>query len=247
MGYSIRGKVVLVTGANRGIGRALVEAFIEHGAAKLYAAVRDMDSAAPLIEKYGDKVVPIRLDLEEPGTISAAARTAFDAEVVVSNAGVLTKSSVLDEDAVRALEYEMNVNVYGLVRMAQAFAPVLKTNGGGVFVQLNSVASMKCVPDFATYCASKAAAYSITQGLREKLRPQRTRVISIHPGPIDTDMAVKAGIAERAEPPSLVAEAVLAAIESGQFHVFPDTLARQLGEAYRGFAETVVEADLWAR
>jgi len=235
MGYNIRGKVVLVTGANRGIGRALVEAFIEHGAAKLYAAVRDTDSAAPLVEKYGDKIVPIRLDLKDPGSISAAARTASDAEVVVSNAGVLTKSSVLDEDAIRALEYEMSVNVYGLMRMAQAFAPVLKTNGGGVFVQLNSVASMKCVPDFATYCASKAAAYSVTQGLREKLRPQGTRVISIHPGPIDTDMAVT------------VAEAVLAAIESGQFHVFPDTLARQLGEAYRGFAETVVEADLWAR
>jgi NAD(P)-dependent dehydrogenase (short-subunit alcohol dehydrogenase family) len=244
MADDIRDKVVLVTGANRGIGRALVEAFIENGAAKLYAAVRDTDSAAPLVEKYGDKVVPIDLDLEDPGSISAAAKTASDAEVVVSNAGVLTKHSVLDEGAIRALEYEMNVNFYGLMRMAQAFAPVLKANGGGVLVQLNSVASMKCVPDFATYCASKAAAYSITQGLKEKLRPQGTLVISIHPGPIDTDMAVTAGIEERAEPPSLVAEAVLAAIDSGQFHVFPDTLAKQLGEAYRGFAENVVEVSL---
>jgi NAD(P)-dependent dehydrogenase (short-subunit alcohol dehydrogenase family) len=241
LAYDIRDKVVLVTGANRGIGRALAEGLIDHGVASVYAAVRNKESAAPLVQKYGEKIVPLRLDLEDPGSIADAAGIATDAEVVISNAGVLTRTSALDEDAVRSLEYEMRVNVLGLIRMAQAFAPILKANGGGVLVQLNSVASMMCIPDFATYCASKAAAYSITLGLRQQLQAQGTRVLSVHPGPIATDMADTAGIAEIAEPPSLVTEAVLAALEDEDFHVYPDTMARQIGAAYQGFAENVIE------
>lgn len=241
MGYAIRDKVVLITGANRGIGRALTESFIEQGASKVYAAVRNTESAAPLVEKYGEKIVPLRLELEAPDLIKAAAGAASDVEVVVSNAGVLTRTSALDEDAIRSLEYEMSVNVFGLIRMAQAFAPVLKANGGGVFVQLNSVASVMCVPDFATYCASKAAAYSITQGLKQQLEAQGTRVLSVHPGPIATDMADTAGIGEIAEPPSLVSDAILRALEGEDFHVYPDTMARQVGQAYQGFAEEVIE------
>jgi len=241
MVFDIRGKVILVTGANRGIGRVLVETFLDHGAAKVYAAVRDTASTAPLIRQYGDRVVTLQVDMEDPESIAASAKAAPDVDVVVSNAGVLTKFSPLDPGAIDALQFEMNVNVYGLIRLAQAFAPVLDANGGGVFVQINSTASIKCVPDFATYCASKAAAYSITQALRAKLGRQGTRIISVHPGPIDTDMAVTAGITEWAEPPSVVADAIIDAVQSGSFHVFPDALARRLGEAYKGFAEDVVE------
>jgi short-subunit dehydrogenase len=145
---------------------------------------------------------------------------------------------------VEALDREMQVNVYGLMRMAQAFAPVLKANGGGVFVQINSVASMKNFAGFATYSASKAAAYSMTQGLRDVLAEQGTAVISVHPGPIATDMAEKAGLGEIAEPPSVVPEAIIAALESGEFHVFPDTMAKQIGRAYHSFARDIVEANL---
>lgn len=138
----------------------------------------------------------------------------------------------------------MNINVFGLIRMAQAFAPILKANGGGALVQLNSVASMKCFSDFATYSASKAAAYSITQGLRDKLEEQGTLVISVHPGPIATDMTDGLGFDDITESPTLVSEGIIEGLKLGEFHVFPDTLAKQIGEQYANFASNIIEANL---
>ncbi len=242
--YDIEGKTALVTGANRGIGKEIVECFIRSGAAKVYAGVRSLDTAKPLVDKYGDKIVPIQIDLDKPETITAAAAAAGDVQVVVNNAGVLSKATAMDSDAIDALQFEMKINVYSLLRMAQAFAPILKLNGGGAFVQLNSIASLKCFSAFTTYSASKAAAYSVTQALRELLGEQKTAVLSVHPGPIATDMANEAGLGEISEPPSLVAEGIVSALKSGDFHLFPDTMAKQVGAAYQNFAENIVEANL---
>ena len=242
MSLDISGKVALITGANRGIGKALVDGLVSAGVAKVYAAVRDTQKAQPLIDQYGAKVVAVELDLTRPETIVAAAAACPDTFVVVNNAGVLRTTSVLSAEAVSSLNYEFDTNVFGLVRIAQAFAPVLKRNGGGALVQLNSVVSMKCFPDFSTYCASKAAAYSLTQALRATLAGQDTQVFSVHPGPIATDMGHDAGLADIADPPECVAAALLAAFASGEFHVFPDKLARQIGAAYAGFARDVIES-----
>lgn len=244
MAYDINGKTALVTGANRGIGRAIVDAFLHHGATKVYAAVRNLDSADPLIEHYGDMVEPVQLDLAKPETIVAMAVRTDDAQVIVNNAAVYKAATPLDSDAIDALELAMKINVFGLVRMAQAFAPVLRENGGGAFVQLNSIASLKCSSNFATHSASKAATYSITQALRELLGQQGTAVLSVHPGLIATDMASTAGLAGTAEPPSVVAEGIVAALKSGDFHLFPDTMAQRVGRAYESFSKSVIEADI---
>ena len=244
MTYDVKDKVVLVTGANRGIGRAIVEGAVQRGAKKVYAAVRRLESADSLVDKFGDLVVPIHVDLEKPETIRAAASAANDVQVVINNAGVLKNADPLSDHAVDSLLYEINVNVVGLIHIAQAFAPVLKSNGGGAFAQLNSVASVKAFADFATYSASKAASYSITQSLRDKLTEQGTHVVSVHPGPIATDMADSAGLGEIAEPPSLVADAIFQAMQDGEFHAYPDTMAKQVGQAYQSFAESVVEASM---
>ncbi|GAB5405650.1 MAG: SDR family oxidoreductase [Aureliella sp.] len=245
MTYEINNKTVLVTGANRGIGRAIVEEAIARGAKKVYAAVRTLQSADELVAEHGDRVVPVRVDLQDAKSITAAAQAAGDVEVVVNNAGVLTTTSALDEDVHKSLDFEFDVNVYGLVRVAQAFAPVLKANGGGALAQLNSVVSVKTFGQFATYSASKAASYAITQGLRESLKQQGTHVVSVHPGPIKTDMIeADKDLAEIAEPPSLVAKAIFDAVENGSFHAWPDSMAQQIGSAYESFGRDVVEADM---
>ena len=244
--YSIENRTVLVTGANRGIGKSIVQEFLKNGASKIYAAARNLESLNELITETenSDKVVPILIDLNKPETISAAAAVAHDVEVVVNNAGMLNIANPIADDAVKFLQEEMEVNVYGLMHMAKAFAPVLKANDGGALVQLNSVASIKNFADMSTYSASKAASYSMTQALRDVLKEQGTQVVSVHPGPIATDMAEKAGIGEIAEPVELVPQAIITALEAGEFHSFPDTMAKQIGGAYESFATNIVEADL---
>ena len=240
----IKNKVALITGANRGIGKSIAETFLENGAKKVYAAVRDTNSANSLISQYGDRVEAVQLDLANPQSIIDAASTANDVEVVVNNAGVLTSTTPLDDNALESLNFEMDVNVGGLIRMAQAFAPTLKKNGGGALIQLNSVASIKNFTPFSTYSASKAAAYSVTQSLKDLLGEQNTQVMSVHPGPIATDMGNDAGLGDIAEPASLVADAIVEGLKQSDFHVFPDTMAKQIESAYHSFAENIVEANL---
>jgi NAD(P)-dependent dehydrogenase (short-subunit alcohol dehydrogenase family) len=242
MSSTLQGAVVLVTGANRGIGKAIVEEALARGASKVYAAVRRPELAGELEESSGGKVVAIRIDLDDAQSIQDAAKQASDVQVVVHNAGIAETDSVLSPTALETLHRQIDVNVGGLIRMAQAFAPVLKANGGGAFAQLNSVVSVKTFGSVGTYSASKAAAYSVTQALREELASQGTHVVSVHPGPIATDMAKEAGFYERAESPSVVAQALLTAVEQKAFHVFPDSVARQIGAAYGSFAENVIEA-----
>ena len=240
----VTNKTILVTGANRGIGKTILESLLTPGATKVYAAVRDVSTVLPLVEAYGDKVVPLAIDLSQPETITAAAQTAHDVDIVINNAGVLKTAGALDAHAIESLEFEFDVNVFGFLRVAQAFAPVLKANGGGALVQLNSVVSIKNFANFATYSASKAASYSLTQALRDSLSEQGTHVLSVHPGPIATDMGDAAGLTEIAEPPSVVSAALIEGLENETFHVFPDTMAKQFEGAYKGFAEAIVEPQM---
>ncbi len=222
---------------HRGIGKAFVDRLLAERIGKVYLAVRNPKSLA----LNDSRLVPLHMDLQEVQSIREAAVQASDVQLVINNAGVLKAAGPLSPEAFDALDFEIEVNVKGLLRVAQAFAPILKANGGGAFVQLNSVASLRSFSDFATYCASKAASYSLTQALRDVLSPQGTLVVSVHPGPIATDMADSAGLTEIAEPPSIVAEALIAGLSKGTFHVFPDSMARSMWEAYQSFAAQVVE------
>lgn len=239
--YDISGKVVLVTGANRGIGKAFVDELLKAGASKVYATMRTVDEAIFVEDR---RVTALHIDMTEPASIEKAATIdATDVEVVINNAGVLTSTHPLQKEAVENLQFEMTVNVYGFMHIAQQFAPVLERNGGGALVQINSAASLRGTrPGASTYSASKAAAYSMTQALRQQLAAQNTRVLSVHPGPIATDMVAKIGMLHAAEPPEQVAIAVIDALkERGVFHVYPDSKSQSLGRAYEAYAKDVIE------
>lgn len=241
--FDITNKVALVTGANRGIGRVITETLLQRGARKVYLGVRNLETVADLEQQYADQVTPIHIDLSRPGTVISAAANAQDVEIVINNAGVLKNASPLQPESIDALHTQMDINVAGLLRMAQAFAPVLKANQGGAFVQLNSIASLRSFPAFATYAASKAAAYSITQALRHEMAEQNTVVLSVHPGPIATDMANDAGLQDVAESPAIVADGIIEAFSKGECHLFPDTMARELWQKYEAFAREVIEIE----
>lgn len=242
MSISVENKVALVTGANRGIGKAIVESLISHGAKKVYLAVRNPDSTKSLEEKYGDKVVTVAADVSDAAAIKQLAEQAKDVDVLVNNAGVLASSSTLGENAEAALAKELEVNVFGLLRIAKAFTDTLANNNGAL-VQLNSVASIKNFPGLSTYSASKAASYSLTQGLRTELGKKGVTVLSVHPGPIATDMGDQAGF-DDAAPVSAVSEGIVSALAAGDFHLFPDEMAKQFEAAYQSFSDAIVTADI---
>lgn len=241
MSVAIENKVALVTGANRGIGKAIVESLIENGAKKVYLAVRNPASTAELESRFGDKVVTVQTDISNKQSVFGLAEVAQDVDIVINNAGILTPTGPLDDNTESSLETEMAVNFYGFLYVAQAFARILE-KAQGALVQLNSVVSIRNFSGFATYSISKAASYSLTQALREVLSPKGVKVVSVHPGPIDTDMGKTAGF-DNGAPTSIVADSLIEALEKGEFHAFPDEMAKQFEAGYKSYADNFVTTD----
>lgn len=213
----LKNAVVLVTGANRGIGAEFVAQLKERGAAKIYAAARDA-SAVDV-----DGVEPIQLDITNPSQIQAAADAAGDVQVLINNAGISTGTSLIS-GAVADIRREMDTNFYGPLLMTQAFAPILKANGGGAILNVVSALSWFTIPGAGAYAASKAAAWSLTDSARLELADQGTHVVGVYMGLVDTDMA--AGVQAPKISPSALAAAGLDAIESGLDEVLADDWAR---------------------
>lgn len=232
MSFQIRDKIALVTGANRGIGAAIVEALIDAGAQKVYAAARDVHDLNPLVHRFNGKVVPLQLDVTNAAQIRAAAQTATDVELLVNNAGVAAKlgGDFTDPDWLVQGRTEMEVNYFGTLQMAQMFAPVLKANGGGALVNIGSIASLVNFPLFVSYSASKAATHSITQAARILLKAQGTQVFGVYPGPIDTRMAADVPLPKVSA--AHAAQQIVQGLELGQEEIFPDPLGQQMGAAY---------------
>ena len=213
----LKGAVVLVTGANRGIGAEFVELLKKRGAGKIYAAARDATSVE------ADGVEPIGLDITDRGQIEAAARVATDVQVLINNAGISTGTSLVTGDEA-SIRREMDTNFYGTLLMTRAFAPVLRANGGGAVLNVVSALSWFAVPNAGAYSASKAAAWMLTDSTRLELAAQGTHVVGVHMGLVDTDMS-KGLDAPKIDPADL-AGAGLDAIESGAQEVLADDWAK---------------------
>lgn len=210
----INGAVVLVTGANRGLGRAFARELVKRGA-KVYAGARNPASVVD------EGVIPVQLDVTDDASVEAAAKELGDVSIVVNNAGVIVPGVGVGVDSIRT---EFEVNFFGIVRTTDAFAPILKANGGGAIVNVLSVASFTGSADWRGYAASKAAAWSLTKSTRDALQEQGTNVIAVHAGFIDTDMAASVD-APKITPEDVVSQ-VLQAIENGDDEVLADDNTR---------------------
>ncbi len=227
---SIKGKVALVTGANRGIGKAITEELLEKGAAKVYAAARDTDSLSELVEQYGEKVVAVQLDVTDDASIAKAAETATDVQILVNNAGIIPMGNFLGGNLIETLEANLEVNVWGLVKVTNAFVKPMAELESAAIVNISSMAGLGNMPMMLTYSTSKAAAHSITQGLRAELKDTGVLVSGVYPGPIDTDMTK--GFEMPKDSPENVARNVVQGIEDGNEDIFPDAMSQQMGALY---------------
>ena len=216
----IKNSVVLVTGANRGLGLVFARELLAAGAKKVYAAARDPAAITlPGVEA-------IRLDVTSADDIAAAVAACGDLTLLVNNAGIARGSPFLAPGSAAAARAELETNYFGPLALSQALAPALAANGGGAIVNVLSVLSWLNLTGAATYSASKSAAWSLTNGLRQELRGQGTQVLGLHVGFMDTDMA-RSIDAPKADPVDVVRQ-TLAALEAGREEVLADELSRQV-------------------
>ncbi|WP_280267803.1 SDR family oxidoreductase [Nocardia wallacei] len=223
---TIEGTVALVTGGRRGLGRAFVDELLRRGATKVYATARQ-----PEPDTDG-RIETIALDVTDPDSVAAAAARAQDVRIVVNNAGVLLPAPLLKAEMADVIT-TFDTNVFGQLRIAQAFAPILAANGGGALVDIHSVLSWGA--GAAAYGASKAAFWSLTNSLRLELAAQHTQVVGVHLAFADTDMVARLAV-DKIDPKQ-VAATVFDGVERGEPEVLVDEATRQVKAALSGPVE----------
>lgn len=216
----IENAVVLVTGANRGIGLTFTRELLARGARKVYAGARDTTSIAQ------PGVQALRLDVTKPDEVAAAAESASDVTLVINNAGIAQPGGFLAPDSEDVARRIFETNFFAMLRMSKAFAPILKANGGGALLNVLSVASWVNGGELAAYSASKSAAWSLTNALRNELMGQKTQVLALHMAYVDTDLT--RGFDVPKSSPEEIVKRALDGLEAGLDEVLADELTRQV-------------------
>jgi NAD(P)-dependent dehydrogenase (short-subunit alcohol dehydrogenase family) len=229
---TIANKTVLITGANRGIGRALVQEALSRGAKRVYAGTR-----GPLNHPDA-RVTPLILDVTNAAQITAAVRSVESLDVLVNNAGLGLYADLSDRGA---LEQHLAVNLFGPYDITQAFLPLL-TGSRGTIINVVSLASLAAMPLDPAYSMSKAAAFSLTQSLRMLLAGQGVTVHAVLPGPVDTDMGPRIDIPKASA--DSVARAIFDGVDNGEEEIFPDPLSQSLAEGWRNSASKALEGQM---
>lgn len=216
----IENSVVLVTGANRGIGLAFARELLARGARKVYAAARDPATVTL------PGVQALKLDVTKPEEVAAAAKLASDVTLVINNAGIGHPGGFLADDSDATARRIFETNFYGVLRVSKAFAPVLKGNGGGALLNVLSIASWVNGGELAAYSASKSAAWSLTNSLRTELAAQKTQVLGLHMAYVDTDLTNGFNVPKSS--PEAIVKRALDGLESGLDEVLADELTQQV-------------------
>lgn len=217
----IENAVVLVTGANRGIGLAFVRELLARGARKVYAAARDPSTIAPQ-----PSVQALRLDVNNADDVAAAAALASDVTLVINNAGIAQPGGFMAADSEEVMRRIFETNVFGVLRVSKAFAPVLQANGGGALLNVLSVASWVNGGELAAYSASKSAAWSLTNALRHELAVQKTQVLGLHMAYVDTDLTRGFDVPKTS--PTQIVQRALDGLEAGADEVLADELTQHV-------------------
>jgi len=217
----VQGSIALVTGANRGLGASFARELLAAGAAKVYAAARDPST----ITEPG--VVPVRLDVTRPDQIEALVRELGDVNLLVNNAGIGGSGPVLAPESIDLLHQQFETNAVGPLRMTQAFAPLLAAHSSSAVINVISVLSWATLPGVTgSYSASKAAAWALSNAMRQELKAQGTEVLSLHVGFMDTDMT--RGVPGDKASPDEIARMTIAALEAGQSELLADDVTRSV-------------------
>ncbi len=218
--------VVLVTGANGGIGSHFVEQLLQHNVAKIYVCARSAAKLSSLVDRNPGRIIPVELDVTNPQSVAAAAAHCPDVTVLINNAGNSLNQGFISAPDLEAARAEIDVNYFGMATMCRAFAPILKQQGGGAIVNMLSLLGKVNLPFSGSYSASKAAAISMTQSIRAELAAQHTLVVGIMPGTVDTDLAKEWPNPKVA--PTEVAREALQALIDDQEDVYPGEQAKQV-------------------
>ena len=226
---TIEGKSILVTGANRGLGRALVEEALRRGATRVYAGRR-----RPFTHP-DERVTPLTLDVTVPAQVQRAAEKVAALDILFNNAGVSLPDELSDR---AALEQHLAVNLFGTWAVTEAFLPLLTRTGGAV-VNVVSVAAIAAVPVLPAYSISKAAAFSLSQSQRALFAGRGVNVHAVMAGPIDTDMVQDLDIPKTS--PESVAQGILDGVERGDEEIFPDPMSEAIAESWRTGAGKALE------
>jgi len=225
---NLKNKTAVISGANRGIGKALVHELLKRGVKKVYAGARQLGS----LPDFADvRVVPLQLDITKKQQVGSAAKIAADADLLINNAGVAAFTSLLGDEP-DLFERDMQTNYYGTLEMMRAFIPVLEGKEGAAIVNVVTVAAFVNFPVLGGYSASKAALFSASQGVRIELAPRKIAVHTVNPGPIDTDMtqAMDMPKASAEETARRIAEG----LEAGDVDIFPDDSGSQMFGVWKG-------------
>jgi NAD(P)-dependent dehydrogenase (short-subunit alcohol dehydrogenase family) len=222
--------VALVSGANRGLGQALVAELLTRGVKRVYVGMRDLAQAERVLSQDPARIVPLRLDLTSPEQIARAAEQARDVTVLFNNAGLLGAYDLLDTP-LSVLQRDFDTNFFGHLALTRTLLPaLLHAAPRAAIVNVLTVASLASMPALGGYSASKAAAFSMTQALRAQLQDRGLTVHAVFPGPVDTDM-VRAFDLPKASPAS-VARAIVEGVERGDEDIWPDPMAKEVSRTY---------------